>query len=98
MTNAEKFKAVFGIDFQDMDVSMLNRRYRKMKPYGYRVIDDPHSRGRKEIDRGIVFAGSKKAAREQIIEDMGSDYLRYQGSEWPAYAILIEEVEEVEEK
>ena len=94
MTIAEKFKAVFGIEFHEMDEYMLIKPYRKQKLYAYTLFDDPHGRCRKAIAIGYVHAGSLKEARKTAIDELGNKYKRYSGSEWPMYALKIEEVKE----
>ena len=95
MTNAEKFKAVFGIEFHEMCEHMLSKPYRKQKLYAYTLFDDPHGRCRKAIAIGYVHAGSLKEARETAIDELGDKYRRYTGSGWPMYGLKIEEVKEI---
>ena len=92
MTNAEKFKAVFGIDFSDFNASMLNDPYGKLKKYNF-VLKDRFFGDNKIIDEGYVYAKSKKIAREIIIDELGDEYPRY-SSEYPVYSLFIEEAKE----
>lgn len=98
MTNREKFKSVFGVDFEDFDMNELDKPYGKYKEYSYTLREMKNRNGGFShsdniiIERGIVLAKTKAQARESAIIELGKTYRRF-SSNRPMYCLEIEKTE-----
>ena len=92
MTNAEKFKEIFGIEFEQMTTGLLKQEYvRKLKEYRYVLRERKNSifYGDGIYEKGFVFATSKKQAREKIVKDLNKRGAYY-GNHLPSALIITE--------
>ena len=89
MTNAEKFKAIFGIDVENIEEINWDALYHKQKKYCAIMYDRWHTQ---EIVQ--VIATNKADARKKAINKLGSKYSRFIGSGKPIYSLKVEEAEE----
>ena len=91
MTNAEKFKEIFGIEFEQMTAGLLRQEYtRKLKEYRYVLRERKNSIFHGIIyERGFVFATGKKQEREKIVKDLNNRGAYY-GNHLPSALIITE--------
>lgn len=91
MTNAEKFKAIFGIEVENIKEINWNALYHKQKKYCVTMYDHRWSTAYEIVQ---VIVTNKTDAREKAINKLGSKYSRYRGSGRPMFALEVEEAED----
>ena len=98
MTNREKFKSVFGVDYSCIDFNKIaDNAYGKLKKYKVRMYECHTNRKHgpypwDKDDRIVyVYASNSKNARTNAISILGEAYKVYEHSNRPIYALEVTE-------
>ena len=88
MTNAEKFKSVFGVDFFEFDTNDLSKTYGKQKRY--KAVQEKWNYKYENFTPITVYvnASSLKEARVKAIEKLGDKYIKFHSGR-PAYKLTV---------
>ena len=90
MTFREKFKEVFGVEYEEFDTGLLDEKYGKLKLYKVKCYEHYYRNFPNPREYNVeVYAKDKQTARNEAIKKLGGLYQRFRHSDKPTMALKI---------